>query len=188
MDNHVRNTIDQLYTKYYRELYHYSFSLFDCKQQFIQDAEDCVQDTFEKAIRHLSQWEDHPQPLMYLKKMCCHIAITRRRNIRNRRRILGYPVAVEDQQDIRDVRDLIADWIIRQDQQAAKVQLMEQLTKGEKEVYRAYFEKDLSIRDTAESLGISHGAARGSIQRIRAKAMGMKRESFFVLIACIFLC
>mgnify|MGYP003303990316 FL=1 len=49
MNDGVMNTIDQLYSKYYRELYHYSFSLFDYKQQHLQDAEDCVQEAFEKA-------------------------------------------------------------------------------------------------------------------------------------------
>lgn len=188
MNDGVRNTIDQLYSKYYRELYRYSFSLLDYKQCYAQDAEDCVQDAFEKALRHLSQLEKHPQPLLYLKKVCYHIAITRRRNIRNRSRILGYPVTLDEQNDVMDVKDVTMDWLIRQENRAARACLTEQLTESEKKVYHAYFEKELSIRQTAENCGISHGAARGCIQRIRAKAEKMKNFWIFMLIACIFLC
>lgn len=188
MNDGVMNTIDQLYSKYYRELYQYSFSLFDYKQQFMPDAEDCVQEAFEKAIRHSGQLEHHPEPLLYLKKMCYHIAVTKRRNIKNRNRILGYPVPLGEDEEVPQMQDLVTDWIIRQDRQAAKAQLKEQLTDGEGRVYQAYFEENLSIRETADSLGISHGAVRGCIQRIRAKARDMKNFWIFLLIACIFLC
>lgn len=188
MNDGVRNTIDQLYSKYYRELYHYSFSLFDYKQQHAQDAEDCVQDTFEKALRCLNQLEHHPEPLLYLKKVCYHITITRRRNIKNRNRILGYPVPLEEPCEMQNVQDVTMDWIIRLENQAAKARLTERLTESEKKVYQAYFEKELSIQETATACGISHGAARGCIQRIRAKAREMEKFWIFLLIACIFIC
>lgn len=188
MNDGVMNTIDQLYSKYYRELYHYSFSLFDYKQQHLQDAEDCVQEAFEKAVRRPQQLASHPEPFLYLKKTCYHIAITKRRNMKNRSRILGYPVPLGEEQEVPQTQDLITDWIIRQENREAKACLLDQLTDGENRVYHAYFERNLSIRETAESLGISHGAARGCIQRIRAKAREMKHFWFFCLIACIFLC
>ena len=70
MNEEQQITLDLLYSKYYRELLQYSFSFFDCRQQYLQDAEDCVQDTFEKAMKNLDRVLKNEAPLKYLKRMC----------------------------------------------------------------------------------------------------------------------
>ena len=81
MNEEQQITLDLLYSKYYRELLQYSFSFFDYRQQYLQDAEDCVQDTFEKAMKNLDKVLTNEAPLKYLKLMCKNITISRRRDI-----------------------------------------------------------------------------------------------------------
>ncbi|MBQ6950724.1 MAG: sigma-70 family RNA polymerase sigma factor [Clostridia bacterium] len=186
MNGEEMNTIDALYIKYYRELYNYSFSLFDYKQQYLQDAEDCVQETFEKAVKHKRYVTNHPTPLLCLKKMCYNITVTRRRNMKNRNRILGYPEPMELHYDACDPRDIIMDWVLRQENRETKEKLMQALTENEKDTYRAYYENDMTIRETADYLQITEGAVRGCLQRIKKKASKLKIFGFFLLIQCIF--
>lgn len=184
MSNAQQHIIDLLYTKYYQELFMYSFSLFDCKQHHIQDAEDCVQDTFEKALRHEKELIAHPAPLKYLKRMCKNITITKRRNFHIHDRILGYPEPIDDRFDIADPKDIVMDWIIRKENRAIMIALLDMLSEKEKEVYRLYYQQNLSIKDTARALKCSDGSARGYIQRIRAKAIKLQ-SIIFLFIACI---
>lgn len=169
MEDKQRNII-LLYEKYYRELLQYSFSLFDYKKEHLPDAEDCVQDTFEKALRNMRRLQEHPAPLLWLKRMCRNITMTRRRNIRNRARILGWPVPVEGQENLLGGRDGIAEWMCALENRDAKQVLLQVLTENEREVYRVYYEKELGIRETAGELGITEGSVRGCLQRIRQKA------------------
>ena len=169
-----KRTIAILYEKYYRELLHYSFSLFQFQPQYLQEAEDCVQDAFEKALTRVPGITGHPAPLPLLKKMCRNIAITRRRNLMNRAHILGFPVSVEEQQNLPGGQDEIALWIHGQENLEAKQLLLRLLTEGERDVYRVFYEMGKSIRDTAGELNITEGSVRGCLQRIRRKAEKLK--------------
>lgn len=182
--------IDQLYTKYYRELLHCSFSLFDCKGQFLQEAEDCVQDTFEKAMGMAEKLAEMEEPLKYLLVMCRNITRSRRRNIRLHRKILGYPKVQQEQQDVADPKDIVTDWLIRQEHKALKEELLQRLSEREREIFDLYFVRDLSMEETARAANVTHGSVRGCVQRIRAKAVALAADKFFLIITCIlaFLC
>ena len=186
MNEEQQITLDLLYSKYYRELLQYSFSFFDCRQQYLQDAEDCVQDTFEKAMKNLDKVLTNEAPLKYLKLMCRNITISRRRDIHLHQRILKFPKTIDEQFDVADPKDIVMDWIIRQENKEIKKILMEELTDKEKEVYSLYFEQNMSIKETAQELDNTDGSIRGSIQRIRSKAMKLQNIYFILVFACIF--
>ena len=63
---------------------------------------------------------------------------------------------------------------------------MDELTDKEKEVYSLYFELNMSIKETAQELDSTDGSIRGSIQRIRSKAMKLQNLYFILAFACIF--
>lgn len=168
-----RYLIHLLYQKYYRELVQYSLSLFDYQPHHQQDAEDCVQETFEKALRHENDMQTVEEPLFFLRKMCYHITITKRRNIHNQERILGFPGSLQECNPP-DSRDLIGEWLQALENTQNKQALLRQLTSGERAVYEAYYEQHLSLQDTARTLDISTGSVRGAAQRIRKKAAALK--------------
>lgn len=186
MNEEQQITLDLLYSKYYRELLQYSFSFFDCRQQYLRDAEECVQDTFEKAMKNLDKVLTNEAPLKYLKLMCKNITISRRRDIHLHQRILKFPKTIDEYFDVADPKDIVMDWIIRQENKEIKKILMEELTDKEKEVYSLYFEQDMSIKETAQELDSTDGSIRGSIQRIRSKAMKLQNLYFILVFACIF--
>lgn len=186
MNEEQQITLDLLYSKYYRELLQYSFSFFDCRQQYLQDAEDCVQDTFGKAMKNLDKVLMNEAPLKYLKLMCKNITISRRRDIHLHQRILKFPKTIDEYFDVADPKDIVMDWIIRQENKEIKKTLMDELTDKEKEVYSLYFEQNMSIKETAQELDSTDGSIRGSIQRIRSKAMKQQNLYFILVFACIF--
>lgn len=186
MNEEQQITLDLLYSKYYRELLQYSFSFFDCRQQYLQDAEDCVQDTFGKAMKNLDKVLTNEAPLKYLKLMCKNITISRRRDIHLHQRILKFPKTIDEYFDVADPKDIVMDWIIRQENKEIKKILLEELTDKEKEVYSLYFEQNMSIKETAQELDSTDGSIRGSIQRIRSKAMKLQNLYFILVFACIF--
>lgn len=174
MRDEQKITIELLFEKYYRGLLVYSFSLFDFKQQFYQEAEDCVQDTFEKALNHQNSLLMHAEPYRYLKCMCRNITVTKRRNIHRRFRKLGYPESIDMCYEFADTKDIVMDWMIRQENKAVKNALLAALTDKEKAVYRLYYEENLAMKKTAVTLKCSDTSVRGSIQRIRNKAMKLQ--------------
>lgn len=188
MNDEQQITIELLYTKYHRELFTYSFSLFDFRQQYVQDAEDCVQDTFVKAIMHQDELCKSSDALKYLKLMCRNITISRRRDIHRHARILGYPETIDEHYDIKDTKDIVMDWIIKQENKVAKKALLGSLSAKEKEIYYHYYEQNLSIKETAKALVCSDTSVRGGVQRIRTKAMKLQIFFIVLIITCIFGC
>lgn len=186
MGDERKRAIEILYDKYYRELFIYSFSLFDYRQQHLQDAEDCVQETFEKAVKNLEDVLKNAAPLKYLMVMCKNITLSRRRDIHLHQKILKFPQTIDEHFDVADSRDIVMDWMIRRENEEIKKMLLEELTDKEKTVYHLYFEQNMSIKETAQEMNGTAGSVRGSIQRIRSRAMKLQNIYFILIYACIF--
>lgn len=160
--------IEQIYEKYARVLFTCSLSLLRSLPDAPSIAEECVQETFETAMRKMKFLERHPAPEAWLKAVCRNITLSRRRKSLNRFRITGKSVPYSD--NITDVHSRIDEWIEQHELQQKKQQLIDSLTEEEKAVFHAYFEREMSLKESAEILGLSETAVRGSVQRIRTKA------------------
>ena len=171
-----RQFLDLFYRKYGRTLFVYSFSLLRPLPDAAQAAEECVQETFERAMRKIQTLMRHDAPLAWLKNTCRKVTISKRRKILNRHRITGKTVPVDTTHDAPDPEDCIGAWILRNDLHGAKQRLLEILTAEEMDIYRAYYEENLSVRDAAEALQISESAFRGGLQRIRGKLVRISPE------------
>ena len=163
-----RKFLDLIYEKYAGSLFACSLSLLRSLPDAPSLAEECVQETFETALRKIKILERHPAPEAWLKDVCRNITLSRHRKILNRLRITGQGVPYSD--SVADVRSRIDEWIDQHDLQQKKRQLIESLTEEETAVFHAYFEQELSLKESAEKLGLSENAVRGSVQRIRSKA------------------
>ena len=162
--------LDRAYEKYARSLFSRSLSMLRPLPDAASLAEECVQETFETALRKIGILWEHPSPESWLFETCRNITLTKRRKALNRRRITDVPARLEDTRGAADVRDRIEEWIERHDAGQKKRQLMRTLTEQEHAVFRVYFEEELSLKESAEKLGLSENAVRGTVRRIRAKA------------------
>ena len=170
MDDKQRKTfLDRLYRKYYRSLFNKCFAVFDYRPEFRQLAEDCVQETFVRALKEADALAEHPEPLFWLLTTCSHIAMSERRKLRRRRQIAA-PVSPDVQEPI-DPRDAIADWIAADELLDTKEQLMAELTPQERQVYHAVYEEGLPARETAEQIGTTEGGVYSALRRIKKKIL-----------------
>lgn len=164
-----RAFLDELYQKYYKILLLSSFVLLGKQKEHWETAEDCVQETFVKAMIKMHKLYCHTAPELWLKKTCRNITLSKRRKQYNRARILGFPSPMQGAEEIKDVKNDIAEWIIREELLEKKQQLLETLTQQEQQVYRNIYEGRQTIKEAAEALQITEGSVRGALQRIKKK-------------------
>lgn len=162
--------LDEIYRKYAKSLFYYSLSLLKALPDAQSLAEECMQETFEIALRKIRTLRAHALLEGWLYKTCRQICLSRRRKLYNRRRITGPSVSVESAYSISDQHDLIDEWVEQHDAERKKQRLKQALTVQELSVFRLYFEQECSVKACAESLGLTETAVQGTIQRIRGKA------------------
>ena len=175
--------LDELYRKYHNSLILYSFSLLDKQPEHMHLAEDCTQQTFVIATLKMDTLLAHEMPYLWMKKTCYHITISEKRKLNNRAKILHYPLSLDQQIDVADPKDDIAEWILREDLLDRKQQLMSVLTEQERTVYQAVYEENLSYQETEQKYNITDGAIRGAIQRIKKKVLKIF-TTFLIFVWC----
>ena len=78
-------------------------------------------------------------------------------------------------------------WLNRDEASSNVEAILELLTEREHMVYEAYFEQNLSLKETVELTGLSANAVRSAIDRIRQRAKRFFHISIFIFsIRCIF--
>ncbi len=162
--------LDAMYTKYAQTLLRCSQSILLQFPDSGELAEECVQETFEIAMRKMKKLLRHEAPEGWLKDTCRKISLSKRRKLLNRIRILGTPVSYSVLFDVPDPVDDIESWALANDLASVKQSLLSKLSDEERAVYRLFYEQHLSMKDTATELQLSVDAVRGALQRIRKKA------------------
>ena len=181
LTNEDQALIDELWRKYYHLLLTISYRLLDQMPEYRPLAEDCVQLTFEKAVRKITVLRRHTNPYLWLKQTCVNITLSERRKQRNRQRLLNYPVEITDDGDIADTRNCVEDWTLREDLADKKEQLLAEMSDQEQAVFNALFEQNRTYQETAKAMNITEGAVRSTARRIRKKA----RKILFSILALI---
>ena len=176
--------LDALYQRYARIVFMYSYSLLQPLPDAWATAEECTQDTFEKAMTKIGILLRHESPEGWLITTCRNITLTRKRKKWNRTRIIGVTVPIDESHPVADPHDFVEEWILKNDLVKAKEELLGSLSKQEMAVFRACYEEGQSVRSTAEALRLSESAVRGTIQRIRQKAKQIS-PLLFMLLYCM---
>lgn len=164
-----KDFLDALYRKYEQKLFWISYEILGRRPDNRQLAEDCVQQTFETAMRKYTNLKRSPVPYFWLRKTCQNVSRTEARKLARRNRILNNPVSFEESCNVPNPRDDIAEWLLSQDLLQKEKELLSQLTEKETAVYQAVYKDHLSNQDAARLLHISEGAVRGAKQRIKDK-------------------
>lgn len=146
--------LTELYEKYYRSAYLYALSL--CKEKAW--AEDIVSEAFEKAMLI---WEDAEKGFLYwLLRVCRNLFLD---EVRRRKRRGG-----EELRDIAVPEDALAS-MLRKEENRRLYHAIEALPRRYAELLTLHYFAGLSLKQTADFLGISYGAAKTALFRARAQ-------------------
>ena len=163
------NSIEEMYSKYYTALKRYCIKLVSYNPRYTAIAEDCVQEAFYRAVCHAEEFASNPNQYGWLATCCSHYMLSHIRQVKRREEIIGKPVSLEAYEDVPDLMDNVLAWISHTECRETVVEFMAELSPLEQKVFRTYYEKGLSLKDTAQQEKLSVTSVRGTLDRIRAK-------------------
>ena len=163
------NSIEEMYVKYYSSLKRHCIKLVSYNPRFVSIAEDCVQEAFYRAVCHADDFASSPNQYGWLATCCTHYMLSHIRKAKKREKIIGKSVSLEAYGDVPDLMDNVLAWIAHTDYQETIEEFMATLSPLEQKIFRAYYEKGLSLKDTAQQSKLSITSVRGTLDRIRAK-------------------
>ncbi len=146
--------LTELFEKYYHKAYLYVLSL--CREKTW--AEDIVSEAFEKAMLTLEEGDNGF--LWWLLRVCRNLFLDEVR--RNRRR------AAEELGDIAVPEDALAS-VLRKEENRRLYHAIESMPKRYAELLTLHYFAGLSLKQTADFLGISYGAAKTALFRARVQ-------------------
>ncbi len=155
--------LEQLYRKYYRELYLYAFSL--CHDHHV--SQEIVSDTFFKAF--LSLEEGGINIKYWLLRVCKNLAMDYFRKAKRRADI---PV---DELKFALTDDVLEKFIADENSRRLYVAIVG-LPENLREVVVMFYFLDISTQGISQSLGITDGAVRTLLYRARNKLRELMKE------------
>ena len=161
----------ELYEKYYDSVFHVCYQQVGYQARLIPLVEDCIHDAFVAALQYYEAYKDFENPMGW-------ITISARNRVKSelrKKRFREQPVHLErlaKEQELQ--RNVLATdverWLDREEASSNLEIILKLLTDRERMVYDAYFEQNLSLKETVELTGISANAVRSAIDRIRQRA------------------
>src|SRR6266851_6641912 len=145
---------DTLFRRYQLPLYVYAFELVHDEQASL----DIVQETFINAVRHLGGLRDDEKFGSWLFGIAHQKCIQRWRKQRGEETALKQFSAVPA-----EVEDDPAAWLIRQEQEAEFMQLLNQLPLPQRSVLLLHFVEDYSLEDIASITGAPVGTVKSRL-------------------------
>lgn len=168
----------ELYERYYLHLRNYCIVLFHYDPQLIPLADDCVQEVFAAALKHPQEVIDAPNTYAWLAKCCkntCY-AVLRKKALTYRK--LGKQISFDEVYDFSDSTDGIIRWLCQYQALELLNTIYDCLTPLEQAVFQDYYQKGMSAKMTAAHNGVSLYSVKGTLSRLRSKAMRIVREYF----------
>lgn len=140
--------------------------------------DEALQYTFLKAYEAGRALVAHPNPRAWLARVFLNRLRPYARRARERQRRQAYSLDDPLAPEIRDPADPVDDFLRQEAEQALLKAIRQALAEREGQVYDACFGRGDSIREAAQSLGITESQVKNALQRIRAKARKIKKEFF----------
>lgn len=147
-------SLDQLYRRYYSQLYLYAFSL--CKNS--HQAQELCSDVFYKAL--LSCWEDDGSPLYWLLRVCKNSYIDQWRRQQRRQDLPLEALPSPPEEDP-------LEQLLRREEQRELYEALLTLPPRSREALLLHYFQDLPLKEVAAILGLSPGGARTLLYRAR---------------------
>ncbi len=178
MTNENDKLLSELYEQYYARLKNYCLIIFQYDPRLVSFADDCVQETFIKALEHKKKVASAPSAYAWLAKCCRNtcISMQRRRTILFHK--IGKQVAFDETNEHPDSTDSIIRWLYQYQAKELLAEIYAQLTPLEQAIFYDYFQNKMSTDQVAVHNSTSIYSVKGALQRIRKKAQKVLREFY----------
>lgn len=177
--------IDDIYEKHYQALYDFCLMYIHRDPRYVPCIDDAIQEAVLYVLRAKTAYENDFHVLNTMMKYCRTYFKDLNRKQRRRACITGRAVPIEYAYDLQNPVDAIARWCEQEDQKAWMTAFQNELTEKEKDVYDRCFHEGLNRREAADAMSISEESVKGTLQRIRKKAVLRKEMLFSLLIAVL---
>lgn len=188
MDENRRSEwIDGLHRRYYDILIARGNAYIHYDPVLRQSVEDCVNEAFVTAWKKADKVSRYEDVYSWLFKVVCN----KLDNVRTKRstRISQSAVPLECSQAIRlcdpGAERRMEAWFAESEKKEMLAELMGLLSKRENEICEDYFIKRKKAKEIHEERGMSIGAVRATIRRIRTKAARFKNGNMFILLIAV---
>lgn len=192
MNEEKNRLLEDLYQKYYDAVFRWCFQEIHFQACYIPLIEDCIHDAFRKAIVCYEEYKDYMNPMGWIAKAARNCFLSELRKQKNRSSQASLKKIVTEQAMSRDL--YLSDferWLEQEECKEKLDAILAILTDQERIIFDAYFRDDLSVSQTVEQTGLSDGAVKATIARIRKKArqifhfvMFIFSQWFFFLFSC----
>lgn len=152
----IYNQMENLYVKYYREIYLYAFSL--CRDHYI--AQDLTSDTFFKAMLSLN--ETLPYIKYWLFRVCKNLFL----DYLKKNKEFSIADGVEDTSSAEETP---LDKIIEGEEKRKLYQKVINLRTSYREILILYYYCDLTLKEISDQTGLTEGTVKTQLFRARSK-------------------
>ncbi|GAA0392336.1 sigma-70 family RNA polymerase sigma factor [Paenibacillus motobuensis] len=160
---------EELYNKYYEQIYAYCKKRVKWQEKFNDIAEDCTQSTFLEAHRQLSSLRSHPNIEGWLYTTARNMINNAYRSLytkKQREVILDETISNSLMQLDQELEQLFQE-ALNFDQLC--IEILGRLSRQENELYTDYYQNRLTIASLSKKYGISATAVTTRIHRLKKK-------------------
>jgi RNA polymerase sigma-70 factor (ECF subfamily) len=177
IQQHQARAFELLYERYESAIYrHLSHIVGETAA-----AEDLLQETFLRVWMHADQWNAQGSVKGWLFRIATNLALNHLRSRRRRpEQPLEAPVNLEDDEAVDapawlvDTASLGPDALLDLTEQYSRLQqVLQNLSEDKRELLRLVHQKEMSLRDAADELGIPEGTAKSRLHYARQQ---LRRE------------
>jgi RNA polymerase sigma-70 factor (ECF subfamily) len=165
-----RNTfIERLFCNYHDVLKKECIRYVRYDSKFLLMVDDCIQETFIKAIVHYEQLQSHPNIVGWLVRCCKNSIKLDLRKYKRRGEIVSGSMDTVEHAKSNYEGDAFERWLSKKEALETLDLLYEALSPKECAIFQDYFVNDLSAEETADKNGLSKSAVQSGVTRIRKK-------------------
>lgn len=185
--NHERDILlEQLYMKYYDAVYRQCLSLVKYNPAYYPLVEDCIQDAFLQAVEDYAEYKNYKNPIGWIIRVAQNKVKSKYRDELRHSKVIS-PLDQAEGADVAFSVDSIESFTDRQETIETIAKIYHMLSEQEKEVFIAYFLKDMGQKETSSATGLSENSVRATIRRIRKRARLSKFVNFLHFLGAFFL-
>ena len=137
--------------------------------KFLLMVDDCIQETFIKAIVHFEQLQSHPNIVGWLVRCCKNNIKSDLRKYKRRGKIVIGSLDTAEHAKVHHDDTAFERWMNKSEALDTLDLLYEALSPKECAIFKDYFVNDLSAEETANRNGLTKSAVQSGVMRIRKK-------------------